>query len=366
MNPNASASSSDAPLVEELTVPSSSTTEPVDDCDDNDSESEADPEVVGDYVENLEKESKALRLVIASGLGYAIPDTVDEIEQNIENIKAVLNIHTEKLLELKNAMVEQRDRNDIQGILVKFAGQVTREMPFPNRMCDWTVKRFKEEVLEFLGKKKTKTCYKKYQFIMCNETMDNNRVNFLSHYWMRSCTVEVRPVGVGGARPKSVKNQHMVKDKTVKAKTKADELNAELSKSFNKETAENDVKVVSRKVEWFVTKSLSGVQGAQDAFAEALNSLDTEALAKLIDLSKEDGVNDTKLKSMTPYLFGKEGQEISKKYELYGQMLNTASAYVIFAFNQGEFHMGRFRDVASPIYNQKLGAQQARSSPRSF
>eukprot|EP00435_Cladocopium_sp_Y103_P069124 s151_g32.t1 len=286
-------------------APASSTAEP---CDDSDSESEADLRTIGEYAENLEKENQALRLVIASGLGYAIPDTVDEIEQNIENIKAVLNIHTEKLLELKNA--------------------VTREMPLPERWQDFTVKNFKEEALEFLGNKKTKTCYKKYQFVVSDRTMDNNRERVSLNYPIRGRTIEVRPVGVGGARPKTIKNQHTVKDKTVKAKTKADELNAELSKSYNKETAEDDVKVVASKVEWFVTKSLSGVQGAQDAFAEVLNSLDVARLGKLIELSKEDGVNDTRLKSMTPCLFGKEGQEISRKHELYGSMLNTASAYV--------------------------------------
>ena len=56
---------------------------------------EPDNEVSTDYMEALETENQALRLVVMSGLGFAIPETIEGVEANISAIQQVLNAHTE-------------------------------------------------------------------------------------------------------------------------------------------------------------------------------------------------------------------------------------------------------------------------------
>eukprot|EP00438_Fugacium_kawagutii_P035296 Skav215244 [mRNA] locus=scaffold811:142200:143219:- [translate_table: standard] len=175
------------------------------------------------------------------------------------------------------------------------------------------------------------------------------------------CQVEVKLRGVGGARPKAVRNQGMVKDKTVKAKLKAEELNKELSQTVDL-NADQKYKTIQAKIEHMVTKANGGAEPAQDVIAEALNALDIQSLSIINDKSKEDGSVEKKLYDIAIILLGAETQELEKIRASSETILNTVGAYFSYVYNMGNLNMGKLRDLISPIYNRKLGAHEAMSS----
>ena len=270
-----------------------------------------------------------------------------------------MNAFNEKLLNMKSAEVEERGRRDSHVILLRFQGETTREMPVMPRHYNSTVKALKIEVLNFLAKNRNKNAYKDFVF-MCGEyLMANNRIK-MWHYPFRYYTITIRPSLTGGARPKTVKNPQMVKEKAQKAKVKADELNSELSKSFDKNSANQTENVLAQKVDWFVQKSLQVDTGAQEAFTEALQSLDIETLNLILSQSGGDGGYEMNLKKIAHNIFGKEAQELNKKVRLHTKMLDTATAYIIFAFAQGNLNMRAWHLQAIPEIDPEVGVGTSR------
>ena len=168
--------------------------------------------------------------------------------------------------------------------------------------------------------------------------------------------------GQGGARPKTIRGQAMVKDKTIKSKLKAEEMNKELVKTVNFNASDPSLKIIKDKVEYMVTKANEGAQSAQDVIAHAIGALDVQILACILEKSSEDISAEKKLKDISRKILGNECLQIEKLKESYEIVLETAEAYFIYVYNMADLNMGRLRDIINPIYNQKVGAQSALSS----
>lgn len=168
--------------------------------------------------------------------------------------------------------------------------------------------------------------------------------------------------GQGGARPKTIRGQAMVKDKTIKSKLRAEEMNKELVKTVNFSTSDSSLKIIKDKVEYMVAKANEGAQSAQDVIAHAIGALDVQILACILEKSTEDISVEKKLKEISLKILGNECLQIEKLKESYEIVLETAEAYFIYVYNMADLNMGRLRDIITPIYNQKVGAQSALSS----
>ena len=126
---------------------------------------------------------------------------------------------------MKSSAVEQQTASapwHNQGILVRFPNEIIRGMHLAGTH-EATVKRFKEMVLEFLGKNKTKTCYKKYVFTLGDVVMNKNRGKVWLNYHLHGCILTVRPSGPGWAK-KGTKQPSNMSKKTMLVSSHKDAL----------------------------------------------------------------------------------------------------------------------------------------------
>lgn len=283
-----------------------------DEGSESESSEEHDNEVSTEYIEALETENQALRLVVMSGLGFAIPETIEGVEANISAIQQVLNAHTEKLLTLKSRAVEQQTATapwHNQGVLIRFVGEITREMDLAGTH-DATVKRFKEMVLEYIGKNKTKLCYKKYVFTLGDVVMHNNREKVWHNYNLHGGILTVRPSGTGGAKKgtkQPSKTSNMTK-KTMMVSSHKDELATLHAKNLQADVGAL-LQAESMKMQTLHAVMSDAGKGAKVALKQMIESVPSDALTDLTKMDasrpadKLDELNAKLLTHFIPKLF---------------------------------------------------------------
>ena len=283
-----------------------------DEGSESESSEEHDNEVSTEYIEALETENQALRLVVMSGLGFAIPETIEGVEANIAAIHQVLNAHTEKLLTLKSRAVEQQTAaapRQNQGILIRFVGEITREMDLAGT-ANATVKRFKEMVLEYIGRNKTKTSYQKYIFSLDDIVMLNNREKVWNNYHLNGRILTVRPSGTGGAKKgmkQPSKTSNMTK-KTMMVSSHKDELASLHAKNLQADVGAL-LQAESMKMQTLHAVMSDAGKGAKVALKQMIESVPSDALTDLVKLDasrpadKLDELNAKLLTHFIPKLF---------------------------------------------------------------
>ena len=262
------------------------------------SDCEAEPEVSADFVLGLMKENQALRIVIASGLGYEVPDNIPALEVNMAKIQSVLDVHMTKLVELRAANAQT------SGLLVAFPNMVTREMPVDREFFKKTVKQAKEFVLTFLGKNKFKMDYRKFVFITGDGVvMSNNRVNIINYVNSMGQRINVAPTGSGGA--KTIRLNNMVKGQEKHT------MNVEQLKAIASSVpAELRGLITVQKLETDISKFVSDIEtkGAKTTFVELTKSFYLqnpqayEELRKYLDETNTGSV-DSKLNKVAEQMF---------------------------------------------------------------